>query len=71
MNNQEKLTIRSSKLKVQRANPQTIPSYPVSFSTDILFSSVVSFVFCLFASFCFFIFENIYSDTHSTMRAGE
>ena len=29
--------IRSNKLKVQRANPQTISSYPVSFSTDMLF----------------------------------
>ena len=36
---------RSSKLKVHRANLQTISSYLVRFSTDILFSSLVSFAF--------------------------
>ena len=69
MNNQEKLTIRSSKLKVHRTNSQTISSYPLNFSTDILFSSLVSFAYCLLV--VVFLIKNIYSDTHSTMRAGE
>ena len=47
MNNQEKVTTRSSKLKVHRANLQTISWYPVRFSTDIPFSFLVSFAFCL------------------------
>ena len=43
------------------------------FSGDILFSSLISFVFFVFLfSFCSFVFffeiENIYSDTHLTMR---
>ena len=40
---------RSSKLKVLRAILQTIPSYHVRFSIDIIFSSVVSFGFYLLA----------------------
>ena len=47
------------------------------FSGDILFSSLVSFAFFVFL-FCFVFFaclffeiKNIYSATHSTMRAGE
>ena len=48
------------------------------FSGDILFSSLVYFAFFVFL-FCFvfllvclfFEIKNIYSDTHSTMRAGE
>ena len=73
MNNQEKFTTRSSKLKVRRANPQTISSYSVRFSTDIIFSSLVSFAFCLVAFLFIYLFEieNIYSDTYLTMRAGE
>ena len=47
MNNQEKFTTQSSKLKEHSANSQTILSYPVRFSTDILFSSLVSFAFVL------------------------
>ena len=66
MNNQEKLTTRSSKSIVQRANSQTILLYPVRFFIDIFFSSVVYFTF-----FVFLFFKNIYSDTHSTMRAVE
>ena len=66
MNNHEKLTIRSSKLKLHRANSQAMSLYPVRFFTDILFTSVVSFTF-----FVFLFFKNIYSDTHSTMRADE
>ena len=70
MNNQEKFTTRSSKLKVHIANSQTIPSHPVRFSTDNPFSSIVSFAFsCLFALFVIEI-KHIYSDTHLTMRAG-
>ena len=53
MNNQENLTILSSKLKVRRANSQTISSYLLSFSTDIIFFSLVSFAFCLLGLFCF------------------
>ena len=75
MNNQEKLTTRSSKLKVHRANPQITSSYPVRYSIDTPFSYSVSFAFVLLVSFCFvFVFfeiENIYSDTHSTTEAGE
>ena len=47
MNNQEKFTIRSSKLKVHRAYSQTISSYLVRFSTNFLISSLVSFAFFL------------------------
>ena len=36
MNNQERFTTRSSKLKVYRVNSQTISSHPVRFFTDIL-----------------------------------
>ena len=48
MNNQEKFTTRSSKLKVHRANSQTISLYPVRFSLNIRFSSLVSFAFSVF-----------------------
>ena len=48
MNNQEKLTIRSSKTKVHRTNSQTILLYFLGFSVDIFFSSLVSFVFWIF-----------------------
>ena len=42
------------------------------FSVDILISSLVSFVFfILFFVSLFFELKNVYSDTHSTMRAGE
>ena len=51
MNNQEKLTTRSNKVKVHIANSQTISFYPVRFSTDILFSSIVSFAFFFRFSF--------------------
>ena len=59
-----------------RANSQTMSSYPVRFSADIIFllSSIVAFAFVfLFVWFFFFFFEikNIYSDTHSTMRVDE
>ena len=52
INNQEKLTTRSSKLKVNRVNSQAISSYPLSFSTDILF---FFFSFFCFLSSCFFV----------------
>ena len=64
MNNQEKLTTQSSKSKAPRAN-----LYPVRFSTDILFSSLVSFVF-LFLLIYFFEIKNIHCDKHSTLREG-
>ena len=69
----------SHKLKVHRANCQTISTYPVSFCTDIVYNNgifflfyLVSFTFC-FSLCVFFLFEtkNIYSVTHSTMRAGK
>ena len=45
------------------------------FSGDILLSFLVSFAFlysCFFYLFvCFLEIRNIYSDTHSSMRAGE
>ena len=51
-------TIRTSrfirKLKVHRANSQTISSYLVRFSTDIIFSSLVPFAFCLLVFIIFF-----------------
>ena len=79
MNNQEKITRWLSKLKVHRANSQTISSYAVRFFTCILFFSLHSFaffvflfVFCLFVClFAFFEIKKIYSDTHSTMWLGE
>ena len=66
---------QSSKLEVHRTNSQTISSYLVRFSTDILFFALVSFAFYLLVIllliFVFFLIKNIYSDTHSTMQAGE
>ena len=53
MNNLEKFTTQLSKLNIHRANLQTILSYPVRFSTDILFFSLVSFTFLAFL-LCFF-----------------
>ena len=57
MNNQEKFMTQSNKLKVHRENSQTISLYPIAFSADILFSSLVSFSFCLLVVFfcvCYF-----------------
>ena len=51
-----------NKLKVHRANSQTISSYPVRFSTDIVFSSLVSFVFCLLVIFGFVLYIFDYAD---------
>ena len=51
----KRFTTRSSKLKVHRANSQTTSSYPVRFSSDILFSFLVSFAFFVFL-FSFFVF---------------
>ena len=48
MNNQEKITRWLSKLKVRRANSQTISSYAVRFFTYILFFSLHSFAFFVF-----------------------
>ena len=45
MNNQEKFATRLSKFKVHRVNSQMISSPSVRFSTDILFSSLVSSAF--------------------------
>ena len=81
MNNQEKLAIRSSKLKVPRAKSQTISSYPVRFSTENIFSSVVllfiiiiifvlfCFLFCLLVLFPFSKLE-IYSLIYIRLYAG-
>ena len=62
MNNLEKFTTRSSKLKVPRENSLTISSFPVLSS-------------CFFVLFCFvfllFLIKYIDSDTHLTMRVSE
>ena len=75
MNNQDKFTTRSSKLKVHRENLQTVSlSYPARFFTGILFSFLVSlFIVFLFVLFLIMSIEikNVYFDTHFTMRAGE
>ena len=63
MNNQEKFTTRSSNLKVHRANSKTMSSYPIRFSTDILFSFLVSFAFFVFF-FCVCVKLKIYSLIH-------
>ena len=63
MNNQENFTTRSSKLKVHRANSQTISSYPVKFSTYSLFfslSCLFFFFFCFFFFFFFFFFFSLF-----------
>ena len=64
MKNQKKFTSRSNKLKKQGTNSQTISTCHVRYSltgisTDILFSSLVSFGFCLVAVFfaCLFAFK--------------
>ena len=43
-------------MKSTQQNSQTISSYPVRFPTDIFFSSLLSFAFCLFVIFFFFFF---------------
>ena len=55
--NQEKFKTRSNKLKVHRANSQTKSLYLVRFFTDISFSSLVSFTFCLLVIFVFFFLK--------------
>ena len=60
MNNQEKFTTRSSALKVHGTNLQTISLYSITFSTDILFSSLVTF--------CLRVF--LYSDTQFDYAGG-
>ena len=60
MSNQEKFRTRSSKWKIRRANSQTLSSYHVRFSTDILFSSLVSFDFCLLPFFMVYLKLQIY-----------
>ena len=56
MNNQQKLTTRSSKLRVHRANSQTISLYLVRFSTDNRYSLFFFNFFCFFLSFFFLFF---------------
>ena len=56
MNNQEKFATRSCKLKIHRANFQMRSSYPVRFSTDILFYSLVSFPFSCYVFVVAFLF---------------
>ena len=63
MSNQDKFTTQSNKLKVHRAKLQTISSYSVRFSVDILFSSLVSLLFCLPV----FLFLN-YTITHFFLK---
>ena len=73
MKKQEKFMTRPIKLKVHTVNLQAISSYPVRFSADTLFFSLV--FFCLLSScyfwFSFFEIKYIYSDTHFIMRVGE
>ena len=68
MNYQEKVTTRPRSSKsVHRANSQTISSYSVRFSTDILFSSLASFAFCplvIFVVFCLFLKSKAYILIH-------
>ena len=56
MNNQVWLTTRSRKLKLQRANSQTISSYHVRFSTDTVHNSNISFLLFCIDFFCFYLF---------------
>ena len=63
MNNQEKFTTRSNKLKVHRANLRTISSYPVRFANDIIVSrqifhrySLFLFSFLCLLTSCLFLF---------------
>ena len=63
MNNQEKFTTRSNKLKVHRANLRTISSYPVRFANDIIVSrqifhrySLFLFSFLCLSTSCLFLF---------------
>ena len=72
----------SFKLKVHRANCQTISSCPNRFFTDIVNNNNIPFLlffvgffyFSIFFSFfcflivCFFCLKQIYSDTHATVR---
>ena len=60
MNNQENFTARSSKLKVHRANSQTISTHLVRLSIDILFSSLVSFAFCFCLLLALVLFCNLW-----------
>ena len=61
LNNRIKFTTRSNKVKVHRTDLQPISlypigwMYPVGFFTDILFSSLVSFAFCLLVWFAFYL----------------
>ena len=50
MKNQEKFTTRSN-IKVKVHWVKTLSSYPIRFSTGILFPSLVLFAFCLFIIF--------------------
>ena len=77
---------QSRKLKVHRVDSQTI-SYHVRFSTDTVRNSRIFFLLLFFGFFSFSLFfstffcflfacvcfkkKSIYSDTHSTMRAGK
>ena len=77
---------RSRKLKVHRANSQTI-SYHVRFSTDTVLNSSIFFLLPLFGFFSFSLFfsaffcfvllcmcfktKSIYSDKHLTIRVGK
>ena len=68
MKKQEKFTTRPIKLKVHTANLQAISSYPVRFSADILFFSLVFFAYCLLVIFGFlFLKLNIYILMHISL----
>ena len=50
----------SRTLKVQKANCQTVPSYPVRFSTDIIKNNNILFLFFFLGFFCFSIFFSFF-----------
>ena len=73
----KKIILLFSQMQVTRKNPPGRPQiyFFNRFSGDILFSSLVSFAFLILVFvvvyLLFFELKNIYSDTYSTMRAGE
>ena len=71
-----KIILRSCKAKKKTLFSENAEglNFFYQFSGDILFSSLVSFAFflhCFWLVCLVFEIKNIYSDTHSTIRAGE
>ena len=61
MNNQEKLTDQSCKVKVHKANLQRISLGTVIFSTDTVYNSNIFFLLFFFVFFFFFLFYSLVS----------